>query len=321
MGLLRRCCGELIMAILFYSEFDDPDPWRQALLRELPNIEFRVWPRVGDTAEIRYALVWKPPPGLLKALPNLRAILSLGAGVDGIVRDPQLPRAVPVMRLVDAGLAQQMSEYALYGVLHFHRNMHRYAEQQRASQWRALAPVAAGERTVGVMGLGVLGSDFVAKLAPLGFRVLGFSRTPRALLGVTVFHGDGGLRPFLARSEILVNFLPLTQQTERILSGQTLSWLPPGACIVNIARGGHVDEEALLAALDAGQIGGALLDVSDHEPLPATHRFWRHPRVFVTPHIAAQAIAELAVSQVIENIRRIERGDEPLGKVEVERGY
>jgi glyoxylate/hydroxypyruvate reductase A len=309
------------MAILFYSQFDDPNPWRHALVRELPDIAFRVWPDVGDAAEIRYALVWKPPSGLLKTLPNLRAILSLGAGVDGILRDPELPRTVPLVRLVDAGLAQQMSEYALYGVLHFHRDMHRYAEQQRASQWRALAPVAAEERSVGVMGLGVLGSDFVAKLEPLGFRVLGFSRTPRAVPGVTVFHGDRGLRSFLAESEILVNFLPLTPQTERILNAQTLAWLPRGACIVNIARGGHVDEDALLAALDAGQIGGALLDVYDREPLPAAHRFWRHPRVFVTPHIAAQAIAELAVSQVIENIRRIERGDEPVGRVEVERGY
>ena len=311
----------MMMTILFYSESDDPNPWRQALMRELPGMAFRVWPDIGEAGEILYALVWKPPPGLLKTLPNLRAILSLGAGVDGILRDPELPRAVPVVRLVDAGLAQQMSEYALYGVLHFHRDMHRYAEQQRSSQWRALAPVAAGERRIGVMGLGVLGSDFVAKLVPLGFRVLGFSRTPRALPGVTVFHGDLGLHPFLAESEILVNFLPLTPQTERILNAQTLAWLPRGACIVNIARGGHVDEEALLAALDAGQVGGALLDVYDREPLPAAHRFWRHPRVFVTPHIAAQAIAELAVSQVIENIRRIQRGDEPLGIVEVERGY
>lgn len=309
------------MAILFYSEIDDPEPWRQAFARNLPAMEFRVWPDVGDAEEISYALVWKPSPGLLKTLPSLKAILSLGAGVDGILRDAELPRHVPLVRLVDAGLAEQMSEYALYGVLHFHRQMHRYAVFQRQGQWRALEPVAAPRRSVGVMGLGVLGSDFVRKLAPLDFHVLGFSRTPRQLPGVVSFHGEEGLRPFLAQSEILVNFLPLTTQTQRILNAERLAWLPDGACIVNIARGGHVDEEALLAALDSGHIGGALLDVFDREPLPAEHPFWQHPRVFVTPHVAAQAVAELAVSQVIDNIRRIERGEQPVGLVMIERGY
>ena len=309
------------MAILFYSEIDDPEPWRQAFTRDLPAIAFRVWPDVGDAKEISYALVWKPLPGLLKTLPNLKAILSLGAGVDGILCDAELPPHVPLVRLVDAGLASQMSEYALYGVLHFHRQMHRYALFQREGQWRALEPVDAAQRSVGVMGLGVLGNDFVRKLAPLGFRVLGFSRTPRPLAGVLSFHGEEGLRAFLARSEILVNFLPLTAQTQRILNAERLAWLPRGACIVNIARGGHVDEDALLVALDSGHIGGALLDVFDREPLPPEHPFWRHPRVFVTPHVAAQAVAELAVSQVIDNIRRIESGEQPIGLVMIERGY
>jgi len=309
------------MAILFYSEIDDPEPWRIAFARDLPEIEFRVWPDAGNVADITYALVWKPPAGLLKTLPGLKAILSLGAGVDGILRDAQLPRDVPLVRLIDAGLAQQMSEYALYGVLHFHRQMHRYAVLQRQGEWQPLAAVDAAQRSVGVMGLGVLGSDFLRKLAPLGFRVLGFSRTARELPGVVSFHGAAGLRPFLAQSEILVNFLPLTAQTERILNAQTLAWMPRGACIVNIARGGHIDEDALLAALNEGRIGGALLDVFDREPLPPAHAFWQHPKVFVTPHIAAQAIAQLAVSQVVDNIRRIERGDEPLGRVGVERGY
>jgi glyoxylate/hydroxypyruvate reductase A len=309
------------MAILFYSEMDDPNPWRQALARGLPHIEFRVWPHTGDAEEISYALVWKPPQGLLQTLPNLKAILSLGAGVDGILRDTELPRDVPLVRLIDAGLAQQMSEYALYGVLHFHRQMHRFAVQQREGRWLPLEPVNAAVRSVGVMGLGVLGSDFLRKLAPLGFRMLGFSRTRKELPGVACFHGEAGLQPFLAQTEILVNFLPLTKQTERILHAQALAWMPRGACIVNIARGGHVDEEALLAALDRGQIGGALLDVFDREPLPPAHRFWQHPKVFVTPHIAAQAIAELAVSQVIDNIRRMERGEQPLGLVMIERGY
>lgn len=308
-------------ALLFYSEIDDPAPWRVALAHALPEIEFRVWPAAGEASDIAYALVWKPPTGMLKQFPNLKAILSLGAGVDGILQDVELPRQVPLLRLVDAGLAQQMAEYAMYGVLHFHREMHRYVLQQREARWQQLTPVASAQRSVGVMGLGVLGSDFVRKIVPLGFRVLGYSRTARTLPGVTTFHGEAGLQPFLAHTQILVNFLPLTAQTQRVLNAQTLAWLPRCACLVNLARGGHIDEDALLAALDAGHIGGVLLDVFDREPLPRTHPFWHHPKVFVTPHIAAQAIAELAVSQVIENIRRIERGEAPTGLVDLERGY
>jgi glyoxylate/hydroxypyruvate reductase len=309
------------MALLFYSDTDAPEPWRAALALELPELEFRVWPHVGEPARVSYALVWRPQPGLLASLPSLKAILSLAAGVDHILLDPQLPESVPIVRMVDAGLAAQMSEYALYGVLHFHRSMLQYAEQQRLAQWRQLPAVPASQRTVGVMGLGVLGGDFVRKLLPLGFKVLGWSRTPKTLPGVAAFHGRAGLSDFLAQTEILVNFLPLTPDTAGILSASTFAALPRGACIINIARGAHLDEQELVAALDRGQLGGAMLDVFQREPLPPEHPFWHHPRVVVTPHIAAQAIAELMVSQVIDNIRRIERGERPLGLVDRRRGY
>ena len=309
------------MALLFYSDSDDPEPWREALARELPEMEFRVWPDTGDLSRVSYALVWRPQPGLLRSLPNLRAILSLAAGVDHLLSDPQLPDNVPIVRIVDAGMADQMSEYALYGVLHFHRNMHRYAAQQRQAVWRQLPGVPAFQRTVGVMGLGVMGSDFVRKLAPLGFRILGWSRTPRSIPGVTTFHGRDGLGAFLAQAEILVNLLPLTAETAGILSAPALAQLPRGACIINIARGGHVDEQDLLAALEQGQLGAAMLDVFQSEPLPREHPFWHHPRVIATPHIAALAIAQLMVSQVADNIRHIERGEAPLGLVDRRRGY
>jgi glyoxylate/hydroxypyruvate reductase len=309
------------MTLLFYSDTDAPEPWRDALALELPEMEFRVWPDVGELACVSYALVWKPKPGLLATLPNLKAILSLAAGVDHLLLDPELPERVPIVRVVDAGMAGQMSEYALYGVLHFHRSMQQYAEQQRRAQWRQLPAVPAAQRAVGVMGLGVLGGDFVRKLLPLGFRVLGWSRTPKTLPGVSVFHGREGLSAFLAQTEILVNFLPLTPGTIGILSASTFAALPRGACIINIARGAHLDERDLLAALDRGQLGGAMLDVFQHEPLPPEHPFWHHPRVIVTPHVGAQAIAELMVSQVVDNIRRIERGEQPLGLVDRRRGY
>jgi glyoxylate/hydroxypyruvate reductase A len=309
------------MSLLFYSDTDAPEPWREALARELPQMEFRLWPDVGEPARVSYALVWRPKPGLLASLPNLKAILSLAAGVDHILLDPELPDRVPIARMVDAGLAAQMSEYALYGVLHFHRDMQRYAEQQQRAQWRQLPAVPAPQRTVGIMGLGVLGGDFVRKLVPLGFKVVGWSRTPRNIPGVTTFHGQEGLNEFLRQTEILANFLPLTADTAGILSASTFARLPRGACIINIARGAHLDERELLAALDQGQLGGAMLDVFEREPLPPEHPFWHHPRVVVTPHVAAQAIAELMVSQVIDNIRRIEGGEPPLGLVDRGRGY
>jgi len=309
------------MALLFYSDSDDPQPWREALARELPELEFRVWPEAGDLSRVRYALVWRPQPGLLRSLSKLKAILSLAAGVDHLLSDPQLPDNVPIVRIVDAGMADQMSEYALYGVLHFHRSMQSYAEQQRQGVWRQLPGVPAFQRTVGVMGLGVMGSDLVRKLAPLGFRLLGWSRTPQSIPGVTTFHGRESLSAFLAQAEILVNLLPLTAETAGILSASAFVQLPRGACIINIARGGHVNEQDLLAALDQGQLGGAMLDVFQREPLPREHPFWHHPRVIATPHIAALAIAELMVSQVADNIRRIERGELPLGLVDRRRGY
>jgi glyoxylate/hydroxypyruvate reductase len=309
------------MKIFFYSQTDAPEPWRIALARELPGMELRVWPEVGSPEDVSYALVWKPPPGLLKGFPALKAILSLGAGVDHLLLDPELPAGVPIVRMVDAGLAAQMSEYALYGVLHFHRDMGRYAEQQKRGEWRQLPAIPAAERAVGVMGLGVLGSDFLRKLTALDFKALGWSRTPRDLPNVTTYHGAAGLRAFLEHTEILVNFLPLTPETANILGASTFALLPRGACIVNIARGDHLDEQALVAALDEGRLGGAMLDVFRREPLPSGHPFWHHPKIVITPHVAAQAIAELMVSQVIGNIRRIERGEPPLGVVDPVRGY
>ena len=309
------------MTLLFCSDTDAPEPWREALAPELPEMEFRVWPDVGEPAHVTYALVWRPQSGLLASLPNLKAILSLGAGVDHVLLDPLLPSGVPIVRMVDAGLAAQMSEYALYGVLHFHRSMQQYADQQQRALWRQVPAVLAQQRTVGIMGLGVLGGDFARKLVPLGFNVLGWSRRPKNLPGVTAFHGRAGLEEFLGQIEILANFLPLTPDTAGILGAPTFRQLPRGACIINIARGAHLNERELLAALDEGRLGGAMLDVFQREPLPPEHPFWHHPRVVITPHVAAQAIAELMVAQVIESIRRIERGDQPPGLVDRGRGY
>lgn len=307
--------------LVFHSEIDAPEPWRQVLARACPDLEFRIWPDVGPPAEVRYALVWKPPHGMLASFPKLKAILSLGAGVDALFLDATLPRTVPILRLVDAGLRGQMTEYGLYAVLYFHRDMPHYLAAQLAGRWAPLAAVPAAQRTVGVMGLGVLGADLARMLVALGFRVLGWSRNGRALDGVEVHSGEGGLREMLSRSEILVNLLPLIPQTRNILNARTFAQLPRGAAVINLARGGHLVEADLLAALDSGHLRGAMLDVFEHEPLPEGHAFWRHPKVVFTPHISAQAVTALAEGQIVENIRRMEAGEAPIGLVDPDRGY
>lgn len=307
--------------LVFHSEIDAPEPWRQVLARARPELDFRIWPDVGARENVRYALVWKPPHGMLASFPNLKAVLSLGAGVDALFLDPTLPRHVPILRLVDAGLRGQMTEYGLYAVLHFHRDMPHYLEAQRAGRWAPLAAVPTACRTVGVLGLGVLGADLARALVALGFQVLGWNRGGAPLEGVRVHQGEAGLQELLSRSEILVNLLPLAPATQGILNARTFAQLPRGAAVINLARGGHLVEADLLAALDSAHLRGAMLDVFEREPLPAGHPFWRHPKVFFTPHISAQAVTELAEGQIVENLRRLEAGEEPIGRVDPERGY
>lgn len=309
------------MTILFYSETDAPEPWRAVFSRELPHIPFRVWPESGADQDVRYALVWKPKPGLLARFPNLKAILSLGAGIDHLLLDPELPRGVPVARLRDAGFAQQMAEYSAYAVLHFQHRMQEFIAQQQRAEWRQHAPALARDWSVGVMGLGVIGGAIAARIAALGFPVRGWSRSPKSLAGIEAFSGDDRLGDFLAGSRVVVNVLPLTPQTEGILNARNFARMPRGAFVVNIGRGAHLVDEDLLAALQSGQLGGAMLDVFRSEPLPAGHPFWRHPKIVVTPHVAGVTIPSEAQAQVIENVRRLERGDPPIGLVDIARGY
>ncbi|MGD2140311.1 MAG: glyoxylate/hydroxypyruvate reductase A [Burkholderiales bacterium] len=308
------------MSILFYSKGDDPQPWRQALSAAFPDMAFEIWPGVRDLNTVRYALVWNPPADMLAKLPNLRAVLALGAGVDSLLADAQIPQ-VPVVRLLDAGLAAQMAEYAVYGVLHFHRRMGDYRQLQLDRVWRPLEPVPAHAWTVGVMGTGVIGSLITRHLVALGYAVRGWSRSVRNIDGVESFAGDAQLNSFLAGSRAIVNVLPLTAQTKGILNARTFAAMPRGSYVINIGRGGHLIETDLLAALDSGQISGAMLDVFNEEPLPVTDALWAHPNVVITPHIAGVTIAAEAEAQVVANIRRMEQGESPIGIVDRAKGY
>lgn len=309
------------MALLFVSNSDDPAAWRRELGALLPDLEVRVWPEAGAAEDVRYALVWKPEPGLLAGFPNLELIQSLGMGVDHIFLDGALPAGVPVARLVDPNMVGQMSEYVLLAALRGHRLSDRYDAQQREHRWRQ-HPIPDTERTgVGVMGLGALGLDAAAKFRALGFRTRGWSRSAKRIEGVETFHGPDGLKPFLAGSDILVCLLPFTPETENVINAETLAALPQGAHVVNSARGGLVVEEDLLAALESGHLGGATLDVFRREPLPKGHPFWDHPKVHVTPHVAALTNPRTAAAEVAENIRRVRAGEPPLNLVDRQRGY
>ena len=309
------------MTLLIKTDIDRGNAWAEALAANFPELKTVNWPFDGDPAEIDYALVWQPPKGELKRYPNLKAIFSVGAGIDHLASDPDLPRGIPVVRMVEPGLTAGMSEYVVLAVLNHHRFMLDYAAQRRAKLWEEIPQVPAEARQVGVLGLGVLGRDALEKLKPFGFRLAGWSRTPKSITGVTCFHGSGGLEEFLAETDILVCLLPLTAETTGILNAGTFAKLPAGAAVINVGRGGQLVERDLLAALDSGQIGGATLDVFQKEPLPEDHPFWEHPRVFMTPHVASMTVPQTAVRAIVANIQRLEAGESLQHVVDLKRGY
>lgn len=309
------------MAILILCGEEDPSPW-VSRFRELdPSLDVRVWPRVGDPAEILLALVWNHPRGELIKYPRLRCIASMGAGVDHILSDPLLPEGVPITRVVHESLTRSMTEYVIMAVLNFARDMEKYRLDKQAKRWAPKFPRPRCELGVGIMGLGQLGGHAAVKLRDLGYKVLGWSRTQHHMQGIRTFWGRAELEQFLSETDILICLLPLTADTEGILNRDTFSRLPRGAFLVNTARGRHLVEEHLVEALDEGQLSGALLDVFRHEPLPSDHPFWSHPKIQITPHVSSLTEPWEVASQILENYKRVLQGLEPLNEVDPERGY
>ncbi len=308
-------------ALLFHSVWDDPDAWRRALAARFPGIELRVWPDVGDRQDIAYAFVENLPAGELAKLPNLKAILSPGAGVDHLFRDPALPRHIPMVKVVQERMTRGIVQYVVLHVLRHHRHMPAYQAQQRECLWQELKQPGAWDRRVGVMGLGTLGRASVKALADLGFQVAGWSRTRKRIKGVETFAGAGEFAAFLGRSEILVCLLALTPETAGIVNARTIAMLPAGASFVNLARGRHVVEADLLAALDSGHLSHATLDVFNQEPLPPASRFWSHPRVTVTPHRAGNSDRLAIIDQMLDAVERLESGRTLRHSVNARHGY
>ncbi len=290
--------------LLLHIDSERVPAWAAALRATLPEMPIRIWPDRGDLGQIRYALLWKPPPELFDGLHNLQVIFSVGAGIDHLTSCPTLPADVPVVRMVEPVLTAGMVEYVIYNVIRFHRRMHEYGEQQRRAQWQVLPQVTASDVTIGIMGLGVLGGAAATMLTRMNYRVTGWSRSRKSVPGVRSYVGELELSEFLSNTQVLVMLLPLDETTQHILNKGTLAQLPRGASIINASRGGCINENDLLNALDQGYISGAALDVFEAEPLPEAHVFWRHPNISITPHAASLTNPVTAVQFVAENIRR-----------------
>lgn len=275
------------------------EAWLAALGRSLPT-----HPIVEQVEQARYALVWKQPHGSLAHARGLSAIFVLGAGVDHCLADPSLPPGVPIVRLRDAGMAAQMIDYCTYAALHYQREFDAYLADQAERRWQP-RPARARLR-VGVLGLGELGAAVALALVALGFRVGGWARRPRALAGVEVQVGDEGLRRLLSTSELVIGVLPHTPATHHLLDRSRLDLLPRGAALINVGRGSLIDEAALLERLDAGHLRGAFLDVCEREPPAVEHPLWSHPKVRLTPHVAAETLIEPAIEQIAGDIARLE---------------
>jgi glyoxylate/hydroxypyruvate reductase A len=306
--------------VLYKSDPVRGATWARIFAEQAPEIEFRMWPDCGDPSDVECLVAWNPPADLLARLPRLRVLFSVGAGVDQLDLDA-VPDSVTVVRMIEPGIVAGMVEYATLAVLALHRNLLDYRAQQSRAEWQPLPVIPAARRRVGVMGTGVLGRAVLESLAPFGFERSAWSRSLKSIPGVACHAGARGLHGFLEQCDVLVCLLPLTSETRGILNAELFAALPRGASLVNAARGAHLDARALLDALDSGQLSGAVLDVTEPEPLPAEHPFWRHPRILLTPHVASMTQPETGARAVLDNVRRHAQGEPLLGQVDRLRGY
>ncbi len=310
--------------MLYLYSPDQQDVYLRLLKDALPDWPIACWPEEADAEKVRFAVVWSPPKDFFARFPKLQAIFVLAAGVDALLRRGDVPQDVAIVRLTDAGMAQQMTEYCLYGLLHYQRQMDIYLQQQKAAQWIQQPARLADSLRVTVLGLGQLGTHVAHDLKRLGYRVSGWSRRPREIDGIACAHGEAGLRALLPETDVLFSVLPATPETRHLLDAKRLDLLPKDSAIINAGRGSLIDQNALLACLDKDRLRFALLDVFVEEPLPENHPFWRHPRIILTPHVAADTVPEEAARQIAASLRTLAEGGAAgslAGFVDRARGY
>ena len=312
------------MEIIFYHPTFDTPYWIAELSKKLPGANVRAWQR-GDNQPADYALVWHPPVEMLQGR-ELKAVFALGAGVDSILsklkaHPEMLPESTPLYRLEDTGMGSQMQEYAVSQVLHWFRRFDDYQALQREGTWQPLPDYHHEEFTIGIMGAGVLGSKVAQSLLAWGFPVRCWSRSRKDWPQVTSFAGEAEFGEFLRETRVLINLLPNTAETIGIINQSLLAQLPDNSYVLNLARGVHVVEDELLVALDSGKLKAAMLDVFSREPLPKESPLWRHPRVTMTPHVAAVTRPQEAISYIAHTISQLERGEQVDGLVDRQRGY
>lgn len=312
------------MEVIFYHPTFDTAWWINTLEKQLPGAKVREW-KPGDNKHADYALVWHPPVEMLQGR-DLKAVFALGAGVDSILsklnaHPEMLPLSIPLFRLEDTGMGLQMQEYAVSQVLHWFRRFDDYQAQKLENRWQPLPDYRREDFTIGIMGAGVLGGKVAESLLQWGFPVRVWSRSPKAWPGVTSFAGQEQLGEFLSDTRVLINLLPNTAETAGMINHSLLEQLKDESYLLNLARGIHVNEDDLLRALENGKLKGAMLDVFSREPLPVESPLWRHPRVAMTPHVAAVTRPQEAIEYIAKTITRLEQGEAVTGQVDRTRGY
>ncbi|WP_029035113.1 2-hydroxyacid dehydrogenase [Salinimicrobium terrae] len=306
------------MSFLIISSQRDPKNWVKALKEHYPKLDLEVYPEVKDPSKVEFALSWKHPHGIFRDYPNLKVIASMGAGIDHIIGDNEIPKDIQITRVVDEQLTKDMSIFVLSLILEYIRNL---AQHHCSKEWKPGSYLRPEDVQVGIMGMGVLGVGVAEKLIQNKFNVTGWSRTNKEILGVTTYHGDDQLGKFLQESRILVNLLPLTSETKNILQKSLFEMLPKGAYLINVARGEHLVEDDLLEVINNGHLEGAALDVFRQEPLPKDHPFWNNKKIRVSPHIASITNPKTVVPQILDNYERMKEGKELQNVVDREKEY
>ena len=295
--------------------------WKRLLLDLDPSLDIRIYPEVGETDDVKCALVWQPPLGELKRFKNLKAILSLAAGVDHIMADKNLPQGVPIARVIDPHMGNEIVQYVVVTVLNYLRRMQNWAIKQQEKVWAKVPPFNYCDKTIGIMGLGFLGKQAALALHRLGLQVIGWSNSPKQIPDIKDYVGKAQFHEFLSKADVLICMLPLTKETENILNKETFAHLPKGAYLINLGRGQHLVEQDLIDALNGGHLSGATLDVFRQEPLPEIHPFWSHPKVHITPHIASVTNPASAIPQIYANISRVIADKTLLNCIDLQKGY